>query len=183
MSWTVWPDFLKARYALAKSSEATLMGSSYEYATDNPLAAKDAIDWAYAVLTTLDAKASALMRLNGVLIAAAAFMLGLFRRTGGTILSTTKYDATLIVSAAFLSAVSIFCCLFVVNVSWKFLGEVKANGALYTFEAEIRRLYKAISFRQRAYRIAWFISLVAAAAFLVEFAWQTAYIVYCEMLA
>lgn len=160
--------------------------AKYVYSTKDPtgatisttLDAKEVVEWIYGVLTTLDAKASALMRLNGVLIAAAAFLLGLFRRQGGSILSTTNLDAILIILCALLSAVSISFCLFVVNVSWPFLGKVTKNNGSFDFANEIESLSKACSFRQCAYRSAWWISLFASIGFLVEFLWQTAYVIY-----
>lgn len=134
------------------------------------------------MLTTLDAKASALMRLNGVLIAAAAFLLGLFHRQGGSILSTTSFDAVLIIVCALLSAVSITFCLFVVNVSWSFLGKVTKKDSTFEFANEIKCLDEASNFRQRAYRWAWNISLIASFGFLIEFVWQAAYVIYIFLL-
>src|SRR4029077_12403372 len=137
--------------------------------------AKDVLDWMYAILTTLDSKASALMRLNGVLIAAAAFLLGLFGRQGGTILSTHKVEALVITTSALLSAIAIFLCLFVVNVSWPFLGKT-GDGPIFTCEEEVSALDKAYKFRQTVYRIAWRISLGASVEFLLEFLWQTIHV-------
>jgi hypothetical protein len=179
MSWTQWPEFLKKRYALANGARASAVENcSFEFAADSAVFAKDAIEWAYAVLTTLDAKASALMRLNGVLIAAAAFMLGLFGRVDKPVLATEKGDAFVIVLAALLSAVSMFLCLFVVNVSWKFLGKVVISDKKYSFGAEINRLYKAIRFRETAYQAAWVISWIAALGFVGEFARQAIFVIY-----
>jgi hypothetical protein len=122
----------------------------------------EAVAWIYTVLSTLDSKASALMRLNGVLIAAAAFLLGLFQRQGGTILSTTKFDAILIVWSALLSALSIALCLLVVSVRWHFLDKAKAHGATFDFGDEIEALEGESTWRQKVYRGAWLISAIAS---------------------
>lgn len=138
----------------------------------------DAVSWIYAVLSTLDTKASALMRLNGVLIAAAAFLLGLFQRQGGTILSTTKFDAIVIVWSALLSALSIALCLVVVNVKWKFLAKAKKAGTTYTFDDEIEALTKESTSRQGIYQCAWWISAIASLGFLVEFGYQAIHVTF-----
>ena len=82
--WKNWPMFVQRRAALDKAdfTNATTVVSQ-SLPANHTIAAKMVIEWLYSVLTTLDAKASALMRLNGVLIAAAAFLLGLFGRPGG----------------------------------------------------------------------------------------------------
>jgi hypothetical protein len=175
MEYSAWPTYIQRRYGIKKIELGKGKTGSYkpDPATEN-ITANEAIEWIYAVLTTLDSKASALMRLNGVQIAAAAFLLGLFGRQGTSILSTTRCDALLIVGCALLSALSIGVCLFVVNVSWPFLGKVEqhADGTIKCSE-EILALEKARNFRQRMYRFAWFLSLAASAAFLVEFLAQT----------
>jgi hypothetical protein len=181
MEWERWPLYVQKRYALAKTilkDPATIRCAPL---TDNEsVGAKDVVDWIYGVLTILDAKASALMRLNGVLIAAAAFLLGLFGRPGGSILSTTSLDAAVIVSLAVLSAFSIFCCLLVVNISWPFLGKVAKNnnGRTFDFADEIDSLDKASRFRQSAYQLAWGISSVASIGFLGEFLKQTVHVIW-----
>ena len=173
-----WPNYVQRREAMEKAKFKHVEKVEYEMPDDTELCTKDVVGWIYSVLTTLDAKASALMRLNGVLIAAAAFLLGLFDRQGGTILSTTKIDSLLIVWSAFLSALSIGICLFVVNVSWMFLGKIKLTEKTFNLSEEITALDKASTFRQCAYRVAWFCSFVAAVGFLVEFMIQTYYITH-----
>jgi hypothetical protein len=75
---------------------------------------------------------------------------------------------------AWVSAVSITLCLLVVNVRWTFLGKVKED---LDFKVEIDSLDKESTFRQCAYRSAWWISLFASIGFLAEFLWQTAYVI------
>jgi hypothetical protein len=184
MDYGTWPLYAQKRHALVETYFGAQLPPDEEAkaAAARPkgprVCAKEVLEWMYAILTTLDSKSSALMRLNGVLIAAAAFLLGLFQRQGGTILSTTHTDALVITTSAFLSAVSIGCCLFVVNVSWPFLGKMtKGNDGRFDCTAEITALDQACTFRQRAYRLAWYISLVASAEFVLEFLWQTIHVI------
>lgn len=163
------PEYVQKRYALLKTN----IDGAEDFTQDN------AVRSIYEVLTVLDAKASALMRLNGVLIAAAAFLLGLFGRQGGSILSTEKFDAVLVIGCAALSAVSIFVCLFVVEVSWPFLGKTKFDSSANTCDisAELVALDKASTSRQMSYRTAWRISLVACLGFLIEFFRQALHVI------
>jgi hypothetical protein len=175
-----WPPFLERRHALEHIALVAELPPTQPGGAKRSVDVKasDMLAWLYAVLTTLDGKASALMRLNGVLIAAAAFLLGLFRRQGGTILSLTDFDARLIVVSALLSAISIFCCLWVVNVSWSFLGRVKKKGEVFDCTEELTHLDRACTFRQRTYRAAWWISLFSVLAFLVEFLIQATHVLF-----
>ncbi len=178
MKYEDWPIFVQRRHALEHIIFSVDLPAPESGSAKRTVQVKaaDMLTWLYHVLTTLDTKASALMRLNGVLIAAAAFLLGLFMRQGGTILSTTKADAHLVVISALLSAVSIFCCLWVVNVSWSFLGRVKKTGENYDCSEELTHLDLACTFRQRLYRLAWWVSLLAVLTFLLEFLIQTIHI-------
>ena len=179
MEWENWPLYVQRRYALATAilKDPSQVCCAPLTETES-VKAKDVVEWIYGVLGTLDAKASALMRLNGVLIAAAAFLLGLFRPQGGSILSTTNLDAALIVLLAFFSAISIFCCLLVVDISWPFLGRVtKNNNRTFEFAEEIKSLDKISRFRQNAFRLAWLISLVASIGFLGEFLKQAVHVI------
>ncbi|MGB8411043.1 MAG: hypothetical protein WCE58_14195 [Gallionella sp.] len=151
-----WPPYIQKKGALEKSGYGCKKGK-----INSNITANDAVKWFYEVLTALDAKASALMRLNGVLIAAAAFLLGIFGRTGTTILSTTALDSVSIICSALLSAISIGLCLFVVNVSWDFLGKVTINGNDFDFHEEIKSLENVVNRRQFLYRSAWWISLLS----------------------
>jgi hypothetical protein len=169
MEYNQWPKFVQKRYWLTKFDIGDGEGTSER----RSVSADNAVKWLYDVLSTLDSKASALMRLNGVLIAAAAFLLGVVGREGTTILATGPFDSRLIIVCALLSAVSIFSCLFVVNVSWPFLGRTTVSDKGFTCVDEVTSLDKACTFRRRMYRIGWWISLVASLGFLVEFARQT----------
>lgn len=165
------PGYILSRAALR---EAKLGGSPHALTSEGRagITAEQAVDWLYGILTTLDAKASALMRLNGVLIAAAAFLLGIFGREGDSGLSVTLHDAQLIIICAFLSAFSIFACLFVVQVSWRFLGKVKEAGGKFEFADEISCLAVECRKRESIYQCAWGVSAFAALGFLAEFVLQ-----------
>lgn len=179
MQWTKWPLYVQRRYALGRTDlrnpASVCCAPLGEFES---VGAKDVVDWIYGVLSILDAKASTLMRLNGVLIAAAAFLLGLFGRRE-SILSTARSDAMLVILSASLSTVSIFLCLLVVNVSWGFLGRVTSNSGDATFEfaREIKSLDGAMRFRQAVYQSAWSISLIASIGFLAEFLMQARHVI------
>ena len=171
MQFANWPLFIQRRYALGKIELGPAATAQYKATpASEKVCAKEAVEAIYTVLTTLDSKASALMRLNGVVIAAAAFLLSLFGRQGTTILSTESYDAALVIGCALLSAISVTCCLLVVNVSWPFLGKVdRSEDNTFDCGKEILALDRARNFRERVYRLAWFLSLVASGLFLAEF--------------
>lgn len=173
-----WPLYIQQKYALDKADFRDAGNVRHPVPADSSkIKASDAVKWVYEVLTTLDAKASALMRLNGISIAAAAFLLGLFGRSDPTILSTASPHAALIVTCAFLSSVSIFLCLLVVNVGWSFLGKVKNLNGEFDFSDEIRKLDATCTTRQKCYRVAWSFSCVAIIAFLLELGWQTWFVI------
>lgn len=117
VNWNKWPIYVQRKAALekAKYSDPTKVNASMD--DNEEINAKDVVAWIYSVLTTLDGKASALMRLNGVLIAAAAFLLGLFDQKSETLFLKTNFDVLIIIWSALLSAFSIGLCLLVVNVS------------------------------------------------------------------
>jgi hypothetical protein len=128
---------------------------------------KEALDWIYELLSALDSKASALMRLNGVMLAAAAFLL-----SAQPVLKITKWDFVLIVATAAASAFSILLCLMVVNVQWYFLGRVTDAGGKLDYTEEFEMLQSVGYRRQTHYRIAWQVSRIAAILFVVEFVRQ-----------
>jgi hypothetical protein len=180
MDYSKWPAYIQKRYALQKIELGPGSECSWKPKVgEEKITADRVVDWIYTVLSTLDSKASALMRLNGVLIAAAAFLLGLFGRQGTSILATTHWDALLIMGCALLSATSIGFCLFVVNVSWSFLGRMQAaSDGTVTCSDELLWLERARSFRQRMYRVAWWISFIASLAFILEFTSQAYHVLF-----
>jgi len=137
---------------------------------------KDALDWIYQLLSAMDGKASALMRLNGVMLAAAAFLLG--GAKGSQSLQIARYDEIAIAITAAASALSIFLCLKVVNVSWYFLGKVTEAGGKLDYTTEFEMLQKTAKGRQLAYRYAWWISAGASLLFVAEFLRQFLYVAF-----
>jgi hypothetical protein len=179
MNYNEWPVYVRKRFALNR----TLIGENVPPVDPREpaqVSAGSVVEWLYGLLGVLDGKASALMRLNGVLIAAAAFLLGLFGRGEKTLLEVTPMHAILIVLSAAGSALSIFACLWVVNVSWPFLHKVpvpdKESVARSDCKQEIIGLAKACLHRACAYRCAWGVSLVASAMFVFEFMWQAIFV-------
>ncbi|PYK37087.1 MAG: hypothetical protein DME49_13175 [Verrucomicrobia bacterium] len=104
--------YVRRRYAL---SAATETGDKIISSTPpDLLKGEKALEWIYGLLGVLDQKASALMRLNGVMLAAAAFLLH------------PQYHAPILVTIAMAasaigSTISIGCCLLVVSIDWPFL--------------------------------------------------------------
>jgi hypothetical protein len=140
---------------------------------------EDALDWIYGLLTAMDAKASALMRLNGVMLAAAAFLLSVHIAPGGrAVLQIAKVDEIAIVLTAVLSSISIFLCLYVVNVSWYFLGKVKETGGKLDYTEEFGALQRTAKRRQMFYRLGWKLSLFATGSFVLEFIRQTLFVFF-----
>jgi hypothetical protein len=123
------------------------------------------LEWIYLILTVLDTKASALMRLNGVMLAAAALLLNPTYKGGMSV-------AIPVAVSAIGSVTSIILCLLVVAVDWPFLGLVKkVNKGGGMVEADFCEEFKHLTFvahlRQVLYRLAWSISFVGGLCFLV----------------
>lgn len=175
-TWKNWPLYLQRQRAMqdARYFDAELVQVELDQSATTHV--KELVGWVYQVLSILDAKASALMRLNGVQIAAAAFVLGMFGPStpkNASILSTSRWDALVISWSVLLSAVSICLCLFVVRVGWAFLDKVDRKGdSTFDFTNEIRELVAESERRQRVYRAAWWFSAGASALFVFEFLWQ-----------
>src|SRR4026207_120889 len=129
------PDHVRARLALNSTPPEKVCETT--------------VNWLYQLLGLLDTKASALMRLNSVMVAAAAFVLN--PQFGSW--QSMKY---LIAGSALLSAFSIAICLLVVAVDWPFLGLVKkiplSDGKVkWQFAKELFHLQKMVDFRRRFY--------------------------------
>lgn len=127
---------------------------------------KKVLDWIYALLTVLDAKASALMRLNGVMLAAAAFFLS-------PNVDATSFVRALVAGSGIGSTISIAACLLVVSVDWTFLGLVKVASAStdskerWDFTDELFHLQQVAGARQWLYRFAWAVSFLTTIVFIV----------------
>ena len=155
--------YVRRRHALSAATEA---GDKITCSTpSDPVKGDKALEWIYALLGVLDQKASALMRLNGVMLAAAAFLLH------------PQYHAPILVTVAMAasaigSTISIGCCLLVVSIDWPFLDlvteENNENGKTnFDFSQEFFHLQHVANFRQGCYRAAWAVSLFTTVAFLI----------------
>lgn len=109
---------------------------------------EQAVGWIYELLGVLDSKALALMRLNGVMLAAAAFLLN-------PEYGSSRFVSVFVASAGIGSTLSIACCLLVVSVDWPFLGLVTPKPQIdLDFSEELFHLQQVANFRQFLYRIA-----------------------------
>jgi hypothetical protein len=113
----------------------------------------------YFVLTVLDSKASALMRLNGVVLAAA--LVGISAHFFQ--IKTWAFELT-----ALPSLISMILCLQVVAVDWPFLGYATVSDENANFGVEISELRKVRWFREYVYRTAWYFSLLSALIFTYQ---------------
>lgn len=157
--------YLIKRHALTQAKNGTLTVTQTPDAPGSLPDGDKALEWLYQLLSILDSKASALMRLNGVMLAAAAFMLN------------PQYQSlTLVKSVVALSAtgstLSIVCCLLVVSVDWPFLSLVSEKNnhrgeKELDFSAEFFHLQSVADFRQKLYRAGWTVSLISAFAFML----------------
>jgi hypothetical protein len=132
---------------------------------DEPPKGNIVLDSIYQVLTILDTKSSALMRLNGVMLAAAAFLLN-------PQYESSKFVQLLVSASGIGSTFSIACCLLVVSVDWPFLGLVteettQDSKTQLNFSDELFHLQHVTDFRQFCYRLGWTISLLTTAAFFL----------------
>ena len=161
-------DYTKLREGLRTAKlERGRITSSVPNSVRSP---EESVESLYKLLTTLDAKASALMRLNGVMLAAAAFLLSANRDGSSTApLVLVKLASELTLSIAALSSISIALCLVVVAVDWKFLGCVKETKGKLDFTDEVSNLERVSLFRQYVYRLSWLISSFATVLFVIAF--------------
>lgn len=169
---TTFSDYVIGRFALTKDGKVeSKTGKKLSFWLQGPQAtleksipADKVLDWLYSLLAVLDTKASALMRLNGVMLATAAFVL----RPEYNSLASMKF---LVAFSALGSTVSIGCCLLVASVDWRFLGLVKktnsSEGEELDFAEEFFHLQKVADFRQSCFRLAWVLSFLATIAFLI----------------
>ena len=173
--WIAWAyrqqplfrDYLILRQGLTNAGEK---GGRLTSPIPANINAEKAVEWLYQILSVLDTKASALMRLNGVMLAAATFLLGVFTRTDAGRIIEGSHGMVLWIAA--LSSVSIALCLLVVSIDWSFLGLVRRTEDKLDFTEEIDHLERVSKFRQLIYRIAWVVSFIAAVLFVVTFVFQ-----------
>jgi len=160
----LFSPYIIARQALCESSPANAGSLLLEQPASSSVRGDKALEWIYHLLGVLDSKASALMRLNGVMLAAAAFLLNPQYKSGQLITS-------LVAVSGIGSTLSIACCLLVVSVDWRFLKLVekkpRQDGALeLDFSEEFYHLQRVADSRQSCYRVGWLVSLTATVVFL-----------------
>lgn len=169
-------DYALARHVMKNGNIVEDTDTKYVEDPDpkNAIKHHEVTDWLYSALTILDSKASALMRLNGVMVAAAAFLLKPDFTNHGH-----WYIRMAVPLSALLSTLSISFCLLVVCVDWPFMGLVERSGhgttdphdtsqpVVYDFRRELYHLQNCWNFRQFWFRCAWFISMIAAIFFFV----------------
>jgi hypothetical protein len=123
------------------------------------LDAKKTIEAIYPILTVLDQKASALMRLDGVVLAA-AFV--------GVAARVYNFKSVVFGGIAIPCMLSMILCLLVVSVDWPFLGYAKKDD----FSEEIAALRRVRYFRECAFRWAWSFAFISALVLLVFLLWE-----------
>jgi hypothetical protein len=118
----------------------------------NAITAKKYLDEIYRFLGILDTKASALMRYNGIILAVIALMAS---TTGRKLPETTFLVVALTIG-------SIFACLLVVGVYWRFFEWVNPDGAdeAARFKVELDLIHRVLVLREFAYQVAWWLSAV-----------------------
>lgn len=159
-------DYVKHREGLKSAQfDKECISSSTPTTLSSP---KESVEWLYGLLSVLDSKASALMRLNGVMLAAAAFLLNAGHGESGAG-SFVRVAPEKILWIAALTSVSIALCLLVVSVDWRFLGCVRETDAKLDYTIEIINLERVSIFRQYVYRTAWLVSFAATVLFVIAF--------------
>jgi len=121
-------------------------------------AAKDVLNRLYGILTTLDAKANGLLRVNSLFITMLVFFIG-WSNTG-TFPDTLRDYVYIAYLDVFFLVISSFLCLAVVSVSWKFLRYATPDNATYKFDEELGHLANVVDDRTHFYVIAWWLTLI-----------------------
>jgi hypothetical protein len=114
----------------------------------------------YPILTTLDGKANGLLRVNSLFLTVVLAIFGWIRfGTSGVSFQPILYPLAAVVLAT-LGVSSLFC-MWIVKVSWPFLGRASKNETGgYAFDKEIASLARAANWRTVYYRVAWFLALI-----------------------
>ena len=132
-------------------------------------AAKKTLEFLYEALSVLDHKAEALMVFDGILIAAAAFVLD-----RGNLHRIHKWRRMLVLLAIMLALFAAAACLLVARVKYSFLGDLTIVGGKLQLDEEFKALAVVLARRTFDYQLAWFFSvsavcisiLVAASSFI-----------------
>jgi len=119
-------------------------------------AARRTLEFFYEALSVLDHKAEALMVFDGILIAAAAFVLD-----RGNLHRIHKWRRMVVLLAIMLALFAAASCLFVARVKYSFLGDMTiVAGKLQTSE-EFQALSVVLARRTFDYELAWYLSVSA----------------------
>ena len=130
---------------------------------------KKTLEFFYEALSVLDHKAEALMVFDGILIAAAAFVLD-----RGNLHRIHKWRRMLVLLAIMLALFAAAACLFVARVKYSFLGDMTIVGGKLQTDEEFKALAVVLARRTFDYQLAWYFSvsavcisiLVAASSFI-----------------
>ena len=133
--------------------------------SDRAPTVQEEINYLYGILGVLDSKASALMRFDAIMIAAASFLL----LQGGDKVPLASAPRLQVLLGAILvaSLAAAGFCLCVVQVSYPFLGKILIDSDSIDCSAETRALNSAAERRTRFYRLAWWLSVIAVLIFVV----------------
>jgi hypothetical protein len=140
---------------------------------------KDDLDRLYGILSILDTKATGLLTVNTLMLAALAILLnspGTLREIAGIVGSPMLrwLDEPVIPIQLALSAVSSALCLLVVSITWRFLKNMPQKATdTSAFERELHHLANVINDRTLYYMLAWWLTFVAMALTLAW--WGTAW--------
>ena len=115
------------------------------------------IKFIYSILGYLDAKASALMRFDGIILAVLAIVAQ----------NSSFITAAISAVVALFILSSIACCVMVIDVSWPFLSLARPENGKNDDATEVRELQKVLYFREQAYRWAWLLSAWAMVAIFI----------------
>lgn len=119
---------------------------------------KDGLAQLYGILSILDTKATGLLTVNALLIAALA-LLG----SADQIKSALGFAPPPVIlrTQLVVLGVSAFLCLLVVRVTWRFMWHVPETATTAAdFLPELRRLANAIDDRTHYYWLAWWTALI-----------------------
>ena len=125
-------------------------------AREVPAPDKDVINWIYAGLNVLDAKANGLLRINALFITVLIAMLGLRKSDGHGLIVLQNSYVTLAQIDVAIFVISSFFCLMIVRIKWKFLAKVRKTTDGYTFADEITVLANILDDRTHLYFLAWY---------------------------
>jgi hypothetical protein len=118
----------------------------------------------YAILTTLDAKASGLLRVNSIFIAVLTFFLGWLINKNPPPKVHWLWHVVTYVDLTFF-AISSFLCLCIVRVSWSFYGKAELDNGTYKFDKELNPLARTTTRRTWFYQAAWYFTFIALVGF------------------